>query len=48
MKKFLLCINRDIFKMLPQIFLLNYKRLKKEFFSIFPQVLGSRTEAGVR
>ena len=27
MQKFLLCINRDIFKMPPQIFLLNYKRL---------------------
>ena len=27
-EKFLLCINRDFFKVPPQIFLLNYKRLK--------------------
>ena len=34
MKKFLLWINRDIFEMPPQIFLLNYKRLKVFFFDI--------------
>ena len=44
MKKFLIGINRDIFKMSPEIFLLNHK----QFFLTFAQVFGLRTETGVR
>ena len=44
MKKFLLCINRDNLKVPRQIFFVKLQAVRVRIFSIFAQVLGSRTE----